>query len=128
MHGVLDKVAGVETGYVPKEVTNHVPRLWVRWDETAFNFSREDCFRALQERDPSIVPFRTPMGVTIVPWMLARGQEKIVAQRFGKCLSRRGSRRLRGPQRTAAELAREFTMDSPIDEWYPVSDGLSRVG
>ena len=66
----------METGYVPKEITNHVPRLWVKWDEKAFNFSREDCFKALQDGDPSIVPLRTPMGVTIVPWMMAPGQEK----------------------------------------------------
>ena len=84
MQDILSKVSGVETGYVPKEITNHVPRLWVKWDEKAFNFSREDCFKALQDGDPSIVPLRTPMGVTIVPWMMAPGQEKLVAATFAR--------------------------------------------
>jgi len=126
MRGVIDKVPGVETGYVPKEITNHVPRLWVKWDEKAFNFSREDCFKALQEGDPSIVPLRTPMGVTIVPWMMVPGQEKIVAQRLREVLERaRKSAKLR-PPRTEAELARGFGMDNPIDEWDPDGDGLAR--
>ncbi len=126
MRGVLAKVSGVETGYVPREITNHVPRLWVKWDETAFNFSREDCFKALQDGEPSIVPLRTPMGVTIVPWMMAPGQEKIVAQRLRELLERaRKSARSR-PPRSQAELARDFGMDNPIDEWHPDDDGLRR--
>ena len=124
MRGVLDKVSGVETGYVPKEITNHVPRLWVKWDEKAFNFSREDCFKALHDGDPSIVPLRTPMGVTIVPWMMASGQEKIVAQRLREVLEQARKSAGSRPLRTEAELARGFGMDNPIDEWDPNGDGL----
>jgi len=121
---VLDRVPGVETGYVPREITNHVPRLWVKWDEKAFNFSREECFKALQEGDPSIVALRTPMGVTIVTWMMMPGEEKIVAQRLKEVLERaRKTARLR-LRRTEAELAAGFGMDNPIDEWDPGDDGL----
>jgi len=35
---VVDRVHGVETGYVPKEVTNHVPRLFLKWDEKGLEF------------------------------------------------------------------------------------------
>src|SRR6266508_1285083 len=83
---VVAQVPGIESGYVPKEVTNHVPRLYVKWDEKAFNFSREDCFKALQEGEPSIVALRTPLGVTIVTWMMVPGEEKIVAQRLKEVL------------------------------------------
>jgi L-seryl-tRNA(Ser) seleniumtransferase len=124
MRGVLDKVPGVETGYVPKEITNHVPRLWVKWDEKAFNFSREDCFKALQEGNPSIVPLRTPMGVTIVPWMMVPGQEKIVAQRLREVLEQARKSASARPPRTDAELAAGFGMDNPIDEWDPDADGI----
>ena len=124
MRSVLDKVPGVETGYVPKEITNHVPRLWVKWDEKSFNFSREDCFKALQEGDPSIVALRTPMGVTIVPWMMVPGQEKIVAQRLREVLERARKTARSRPLRTETELARAFGMDNPIDEWDPGSDGV----
>ena len=87
--GVVEKVPGVETGYVPAHITNHVPRLWIKWDEKAWNFTREDCFQALQAGEPSIVALRTPLGVTFVPWMMVPGEEKIVAQRLREVLETR---------------------------------------
>lgn len=123
---VVDQVSGVESGYVPKEVTNHVPRLYVKWDEKAFNFSREDCFKALQDGDPSIVALRTPLGVTIVTWMMVPGEEKIVARRLKEVLEHaRRTAHERRP-RSDAELAAGFGMDNPIDEWDPNGDGLVR--
>src|SRR5258708_15003461 len=74
MKGVLAKIPSVETGYVPREVTNHLPLMWAKWDEKALNFSREECFKALESGDPSVVPLRTPMGITLVPWMMVPGQ------------------------------------------------------
>jgi hypothetical protein len=116
----------VETGYVPKEITNHVPRLWIKWDEKAFNFSREDCFKALQDGDPIIVPLRTPMGITIVPWMMAPGQDKLVAQRLREVLEQARKSASSRPPRTETELALGFGMDNPIDEWDPEGDGLRK--
>jgi L-seryl-tRNA(Ser) seleniumtransferase len=121
---VVDKVPGVETGYVPEWVTNHVPRLWVKWDETAFNFSREDCFKSLQDGDPPVVPLRTPMGVTIVTWMMAPGEETIVAQRLKEVLEAAKRTSASRPRRSDAESASGFSMDNPIDEWDAASDGL----
>jgi L-seryl-tRNA(Ser) seleniumtransferase len=126
MRGMLNRISGVETGYVPKEITNHVPRLWIKWDEKAFNFSREDCFKALQDGDPSIVPLRTPMGITIVPWMMAPGQDKLVAQRLREVLEQARKSASSRPSRTETELALGFGMDNPIDEWDPEGDGLRR--
>jgi L-seryl-tRNA(Ser) seleniumtransferase len=124
MKSVLDTVSGIETGYVPREITNHVPRLWVKWDEKAWNFSREDCFKALQEGEPSIVALRTPMGVTLVTWMMVPGEEKIVARRLKEILE--GARRTADlrPRRTDLELSAGFGMDNPIDEWDGDTDGL----
>lgn len=119
MKGVLDKIPGVETGYVPGWVTNHVPRLWVKWDEKAWNFSREDCFKALREGDPSVVPLRTPMGITLVPWMMAPGQERIVAARMREVLDRAKKTAHQRPRRNALELAADFRLDNPIDAWHP---------
>jgi L-seryl-tRNA(Ser) seleniumtransferase len=124
MKSMLDTISGVETGYVPREITNHVPRLWVKWDEKAWNFSREDCFKALQEGEPSIVALRTPMGVTLVTWMMVPGEEKIVARRLKEILeSARRTAKLR-PKRTDLELSAGFGMDNPIDEWDADTDGL----
>jgi L-seryl-tRNA(Ser) seleniumtransferase len=123
VRAVVSKVQGVECGEVPEWVTNHVPRLWVNWDEKAFNFSREECFNALQEGEPSVVPLRTPMGITIVPWMMVPGEEKIVAQRLKEVLTgARKTAHLR-PRRTAAELV-ALRQDNPIDAWDPDNDGL----
>jgi L-seryl-tRNA(Ser) seleniumtransferase len=120
----IDKVPGVESGYVPKEVTNHVPRLFIKWDEKAWNFSREDCFKALQEGEPSIVALRTPLGVTIVTWMMERGEEKVVARRLKEVLEGAKKTAHLRPSRTDAELAAGFGMDNPIDAWQPGDDGL----
>jgi L-seryl-tRNA(Ser) seleniumtransferase len=121
---VVDQVPGVESGYVPKEVTNHVPRLYVKWDEKAFNFSREDCFKALQDGDPSVVALRTPLGVTIVTWMMAPGEERIVARRLKEVLEHGRRTAHERPARSFTELASGFGMDNPIDEWDPNADGL----
>jgi hypothetical protein len=109
---------------VPKEVTNHVPRVYVRWDEQTFRFSREDCFKALQEGEPSIVALRTPLGVTIVTWMMAPGEEKTVAQRLKDVLEHARKTAHTRPRLSEAELAAGFGMDNPIDEWDPNGDGL----
>ncbi len=124
MKEVLDKIPGVKTGLVPREVTNHVPRMWVQWDEKAFNFSREECFKALQEGEPSVVALRTPLGVTLVPWMMVPGEEKVVAQRMKEVLGKARKTARSRPPRTEAELA-VLRQDNPIDEWDPNNDGLS---
>lgn len=122
----MEKVPGVETGYIPKEVTNHVPRLWVRWDEKAFNFSRDDCFKALEEGEPRVVALRTPLGVTIVTWMMAPGEEVIVARRLKEVLEKARRTASARPTRSEAELASEFGTDNLIGEWAPHKDGLVR--
>jgi uncharacterized pyridoxal phosphate-dependent enzyme len=126
MKSVLETVPGVEVGYVPREITNHVPRLWVKWDEKVFNFSREDCFKALQEGEPSIVALRTPMGVTLVTWMMVPGEEHIVARRLKQILEEARRTADERPKRTERELATGFGMDNPIDEWDSDADGLVR--
>lgn len=124
---VVGRIPGVECGDVPEWVTNHVPRLWVNWDEAAFNFSREDCFKAMQEGDPPVVPLRTPMGITIVPWMMVPGEEKLVAQRLKDVLTAaRKTAHLR-PRRSDHELV-ALRQDNPIDEWMPGADGLDPNG
>lgn len=123
---IVDRVPGVESGYVPKEVTNHVPRLYVKWDEKAFRFSREDCFKALQDGDPSVVALRTPLGVTVVTWMMQPGDEKIVARRLKEVLEHAHKSAHERRPRTEEELAVGFGMDNPIDEWDPDMDGLVR--
>ncbi|MSV29974.1 MAG: aminotransferase class V-fold PLP-dependent enzyme [Bryobacterales bacterium] len=124
MKSVIGKIPGVETGDIPGWVTNHVPRMWLKWDEKAWNFSREDCFKALQDGNPAVVPLRTPMGITLVPWMMAPGQERIVASRIKEVLESAKKSAGKRPKRDAAELAADFREDNPIDAWDADHDGL----
>lgn len=116
MKASIARIPGVQTGDVPSWVTNHVPRIWVTWDEKAFNFSREECFRALQEGEPSVVALRTPMGVTLVPWMMDEGEDVIVAARVKEVLEKAKKTAGARPVRTAEELAR-LELDNPVDLW-----------
>jgi hypothetical protein len=97
--------------------------MWVKWDEKAWNFSREDCFKALQTGDPAVVPLRTPLGVTLVPWMMAPGQERIVARRMKEVLEGAKKTAAMRPKRDIAELT-ALREDNPVDAWDAVSDGV----
>ena len=66
------------------------------------------------------------MGVTIVTWMMAPGEEKIVARRLKEVLEHARRTAQQRPRRTDAELPAAFGMDNPIDEWDPNGDGLMR--
>ncbi len=118
----MSKIPDVETGYVPKWVTNHVPRLWVRWPEKDWRYSWGDCFKELQEGEPSVVPLRTPMGITIVTWMMEPGQEQIVARRLEQVLTKARA----GASKRAAigDPRGDWELDNPIDAWDEKADGL----
>jgi len=99
-----------------------VPRLWVRWPEKEWRYSWDDCFKELQEGEPSVVPLRTPMGVTIVTWMMDPGQEEIVARRLTEVLIKA---KAGASKRTAiADPKGDWQLDNPIDAWEEGTDGL----
>jgi len=60
------------------------------------------------------------MGITIVPWMMNPGEEKIVAQRLKEVLETAQRSAHTRPARTPEELAADFHEDNPIDWWQPV--------
>jgi len=57
------------------------------------------------------------MGLTLVPWMMVPGQERIVAQRLKEVLEKAKRTARQRPERTREELAADFQMDNPIDMW-----------
>ena len=91
--------------------------MWVKWDEKALNLSREDCFKALSPAPLSSL--RTPMGITLVPWMMVPGQEHIVAQRLREVLEARANPPAPVPPAptTRSYLSRDPTTLSRA--WYP---------
>ena len=116
VQGALAGIDGVETGYVPKWVTNHVPRLWVRWPEEKWRYTWDDCFQELREGEPSVVPLRTPMGITIVTWMLDPGEEAIVAKRLQEVLAK-ASRTASARAGISSPKGSGWQLDNPIDSW-----------
>jgi hypothetical protein len=63
--------------------------------------------------------------VTIVPWMMVPGQERIVARRLKEVLEDAQRTARKRPVRSQAELAAGFDTDNPIDVWNPQRDGLA---
>ena len=116
VQGALAGIEGVETGYVPKWVTNHVPRLWVRWPEEKWRYTWDDCFQELRAGEPSVVPLRTPMGITVVTWMLDPGEEAIVAKRLREVL-KKASRTASARAGISNPKGSGWQLDNPIDSW-----------
>lgn len=84
MESAVSSVPGVRTGRFVPEIANHVPHLRIEWDEGALGMTQGDCARQLEEGEPSIVCLvgdRDP-GISVTPYMMVPGEEKIVARRL----------------------------------------------
>jgi L-seryl-tRNA(Ser) seleniumtransferase len=91
---VIDKavssVPGVHTGRFVPEVANHVPHLYLQWDEKALGLTKAECLKQLEDGDPSIVCLGGEdyhYGVAVTPFMMKPGEEQIVARRLREVLS-----------------------------------------
>ena len=100
--GWLDTIAqrvkaieGIQTKVVqPEGLSNKTPSLHVLWNRTALGVSGDSIARVLLEGDPRIAlfPARSDSpdltGVSITPYMLVPGDEKVIADRLYQVLSR----------------------------------------
>ncbi len=86
---IVSSVPGIHTGRFVPEVANHVPHLYLQWDEKALGLSKAECVKQLEEGEPSIVCLGDdyPYGLSITPFMMKPGEEKIVARRLKEILS-----------------------------------------
>jgi hypothetical protein len=86
--GVIEKVVtsvpGVRTSRFVPEIANHVPHLSLQWDETAFQLTKVECARQLEDGEPSIVCLVEDytQGLSLTPFMMKPGEERIVARRL----------------------------------------------
>jgi L-seryl-tRNA(Ser) seleniumtransferase len=97
--GRVSAVEGVTASIVqPAGLSNRTPSLRVMWDRQRFGIAGEDVARTLFDTEPRIAlfaargdgdPART--GVTVTPYMLSPGEEKIVADRLQSLLSGRAA-------------------------------------
>lgn len=79
-------VKGVETEIHVPQHANHVPSLYIRWDEKVVGISTDDMRKKLREGHPSIETVGNKEQVGITTWMMEPGQERIVAQRVKEVL------------------------------------------
>jgi L-seryl-tRNA(Ser) seleniumtransferase len=88
-------IAGVTTAVTPPEgLSNRMPVLQIRWDRTRLGTTGEAVAKLLFESEPriSLFPARgqggpNETGLTIGPYMMAPGDEKVVAERLFAVLS-----------------------------------------
>jgi uncharacterized pyridoxal phosphate-dependent enzyme len=91
--GVIEKavtsVPGVRTSWFVPEVANHVPHLSMQWDETAFGLTQAECAQQLEAGEPSIICLAEEysQGLSVTPFMMQPGEERIVARRLKEILS-----------------------------------------
>ncbi|PYV24343.1 MAG: selenocysteine synthase, partial [Acidobacteria bacterium] len=90
---VIDKmvagVPGVHTGRFVPAVANHVPHLYVQWDEKALGLTKAECVKQLENGEPSIVCLGDdyPYGLSVTPFMMKPGEEEVVGRRLKQILS-----------------------------------------
>jgi L-seryl-tRNA(Ser) seleniumtransferase len=91
----VSTIDGVTTAIVqPRGLSNRMPSLRVYWDRKRFGLGGETVVKTLFDTDPrvGVFPARsetdpTLTGVTVNPYMMAPGDEKIVADRLHAILS-----------------------------------------
>ena len=82
----LSDLSHVETGAVPEEVMNHVPRVWIKWDESVVGLDVDRVLKQLSEGEPRIEMLVTDCGLTVSPNNLEPGEEVPIARRLHEIL------------------------------------------
>jgi len=119
---IADRVAvidGVTTRIVqPRGLSNHTPSLRILWDRDRAGISGETVSQMLFDSDPRItlsavdadrVPEQT--GISVNPYMLSPGNERIVADRLYEVLSSQAHTPIPAPRPPVADLTGEWTAE-----------------
>ncbi|HZU28353.1 MAG TPA: aminotransferase class V-fold PLP-dependent enzyme [Bryobacteraceae bacterium] len=86
--GRVETIPGITTSIdEPTELSNHTPTLHIRWDTSKVGISGRDVEHTLFTSDPRITLFGREDGVSIVAYMMAPGDDKVVADRLHATLS-----------------------------------------
>ncbi len=138
-------VPGVSTEVLqPGSLSNHSPRLAVRWDGTRLGVSGEEVYRLLLNGEPRIIlagsrgRFQNSMensSVEVMPWMMKPGDAETVSGKLHEILSSppkierreiRGSRTARVSGRWEATL--EFVLGRAGHTFYFDQEGEKLLG
>jgi L-seryl-tRNA(Ser) seleniumtransferase len=106
-------IDGVRTSVTPPhELSNRMPVLQIRWDKAKLGTTGEAVAKLLFESEPriSLFPARGKLdgnetGLTIGPYMMSPGDEKVVAERLFAVLSKPPRVEEKPPAAPAADLS-----------------------
>jgi len=86
---VLRSTPNVTTGRFVPDVANHVPHLFIAWDEGKLGLTKEQCGDKLREGDPAIEVLVDdyPQGLALTPFMMKLEEDLIVAERIKAVLA-----------------------------------------
>ncbi len=109
----IASIEGVRTTVTPPEgLSNRMPVLQIRWDKTKLGTTGEAVAKLLFESEPriSLFPARGKLdgnetGLTIGPYMMSPGDEKVVAERLFAVLSKPPRVEEKPPAAPAADLS-----------------------
>jgi L-seryl-tRNA(Ser) seleniumtransferase len=77
------KVKGVSVKVYVPPVANHTPTMDISWDTNIIKMSGDDLLKRLADGAPSIIAYGGGKNsITVSPWMMREGQDKIVAKRI----------------------------------------------
>lgn len=86
--GTLGKLDGVKTAIrEPRGLSNHTPGLSISWEPAQYGISGDQLAQILDTTEPRIALNATPNGVSIAAYMMAPGEDKIVAERIRQVLT-----------------------------------------
>jgi L-seryl-tRNA(Ser) seleniumtransferase len=122
----VKRVSGVTTRIEPPEgLSNKTPILRIEWDGAALGITGEEVRNHLLETEPRIVlgsahgarPDQMASLVSITPYMLMPGDDKIVADRLHQVLSKppRVSEPIAPPQGNPVSVAGQWQLDLQFD-------------
>lgn len=89
IESILTSLPNVSTGRFLPYVANHVPHVFITWDEKKLGINRDQCGRELREGEPSIEVLveEYPQGLAITPFMMKPEEDLIVAERIKAILA-----------------------------------------
>jgi hypothetical protein len=115
----ISAVNGVTTTIVlPAGLSNRTPSLKVLWNGERFGITGETVARSLLDGDPRIALFPTGdardsanTGISITPYMLSPGEERIIADRLHSVLSSPPPQRRSTETAPAADLTGQWDVE-----------------
>lgn len=83
INNAVSSVKGITTSVSVPPIANHTPTLLISWDASAVKITGAELLQALSKGKPSIEAFGgANNSITVSPWMMRPGQERIVASRI----------------------------------------------